>query len=339
MERKIRKYRLVFILLLTILSVTCRAQDPQFSQFYAHSLYLNPAFTGNTVHGRAMLGYRNQWPGISNQTYVTYAAAYDQNLPLIKSGAGFIMLYDRAGTGALSFMNMGGLFSKTIRLTKKVFLRSGAHASYTFRNIDMNKLTFGDELLNGSGNTISKMTDVGVGYLDFNLGALLYTKEMWLGVATHHINQPQQSLIGGDVRLPVKYSLHVGFRFLLTEDANYKEDNSIMLAFNYKAEDKWDQFDLGAYYKIKSFVAGMWYRGIPGYKQYDQGYSNHDAVVVIIGMKTEDYWIAYNYDVTISRLALHSAGSHEVSFTYEFASSRMDRMKAKGTLIVPCAKF
>jgi hypothetical protein len=40
------------------------AQDPQFSQFYAAPLYLNPAFAGGTGQARAGMNYRNQWPAI-----------------------------------------------------------------------------------------------------------------------------------------------------------------------------------------------------------------------------------------------------------------------------------
>jgi hypothetical protein len=40
------------------------AQDPQYSQFYAAPLYLNPAFAGATGQNRIGINYRNQWPAI-----------------------------------------------------------------------------------------------------------------------------------------------------------------------------------------------------------------------------------------------------------------------------------
>ncbi|MFT4523977.1 MAG: hypothetical protein ACI85F_000118, partial [Bacteroidia bacterium] len=50
------------------------AQDPQFTQFYANPLYLNPAFAGSKRCPRVVMNYRNQWPAISG-TFVTYSAS------------------------------------------------------------------------------------------------------------------------------------------------------------------------------------------------------------------------------------------------------------------------
>ena len=53
---------------------TLLAQDPEFSQYYAAPLYLNPAFTGTTADHRFIANFRNQWPNVA-QGYVTYAAS------------------------------------------------------------------------------------------------------------------------------------------------------------------------------------------------------------------------------------------------------------------------
>ena len=63
------------VLILTVLfslsfSENVFAQDPEFTQFYANPLYLNPAFAGTARSPRINLNYRNQWPGLSG-TYVT----------------------------------------------------------------------------------------------------------------------------------------------------------------------------------------------------------------------------------------------------------------------------
>ena len=56
-----------------------QAQDPEFSQFYAAPLYLNPAFAGSARCPRIGLNYRNQWPAL-NKTYITSAVSYDQHI-------------------------------------------------------------------------------------------------------------------------------------------------------------------------------------------------------------------------------------------------------------------
>ena len=45
------------------------AQDPQFSQFYAAPLYLNPAFAGSAQEARVGINYRNQWPQIDDANF------------------------------------------------------------------------------------------------------------------------------------------------------------------------------------------------------------------------------------------------------------------------------
>ncbi|WP_417266065.1 type IX secretion system membrane protein PorP/SprF, partial [Brumimicrobium sp.] len=72
------KNNLLTLLLLSIvltisgLSSKAYAQDPQFSQFYANPIYLNPAFAGSHGCPRFAVNYRNQWPALSG-TFVTYS--------------------------------------------------------------------------------------------------------------------------------------------------------------------------------------------------------------------------------------------------------------------------
>jgi hypothetical protein len=72
---------------------TASAQDPEFTQFYSNPVYLNPAFAGAARCPRFVMNYRNQWPAMSGN-YVTSAAAYDQHIPSISGGLGFIVMND-----------------------------------------------------------------------------------------------------------------------------------------------------------------------------------------------------------------------------------------------------
>ena len=72
----------ILILGLSFIGTYCLAQDPQFTQFYANPLYLNPAFAGSTRCPRVGLNYRNQWPSL-NKAYITESASYDQHFDAI----------------------------------------------------------------------------------------------------------------------------------------------------------------------------------------------------------------------------------------------------------------
>ena len=68
-------------------ALVSKAQDPQFTQFYANPLYLNPAFTGTSTQSRAIMASRIEWPSIPG-AFQTYSLSYDQFFPMMKSGFG-----------------------------------------------------------------------------------------------------------------------------------------------------------------------------------------------------------------------------------------------------------
>ena len=71
----------VFFIFLGLAAVSpAYAQDPQYSQYYAAPLYLNPAMAGAEQMGRVGFNYRNQWPSIDAQ-FTTFSAYYDTYMP------------------------------------------------------------------------------------------------------------------------------------------------------------------------------------------------------------------------------------------------------------------
>src|SRR4249920_776622 len=101
-----KKLLLTLLLLSTIVSVSL-AQDPNFSQFFASPLTLNPALTGKFDGNFRVAGnYRNQWPSINN-AFVTKTGSADfhllrNNLPEIdRWGFGVLFMNDQNGNGAL----------------------------------------------------------------------------------------------------------------------------------------------------------------------------------------------------------------------------------------------
>ena len=62
------------------LALCASAQDPNFSQFFASPLTLNPALTGKFDGVYRVAGnYRNQWPTINN-AFRTYTASFDMGI-------------------------------------------------------------------------------------------------------------------------------------------------------------------------------------------------------------------------------------------------------------------
>src|SRR5436190_2720521 len=110
--------RKFLILVLFALSGTVFAQDPEFTQFYANPLYLNPAFAGSTRCPRISLNYRNQWPALSG-TFVTYTASYDQHVEALGGGLGLLVLNDKAGEGTLTTANISAVYAYQLNVTRE----------------------------------------------------------------------------------------------------------------------------------------------------------------------------------------------------------------------------
>src|ERR1700752_4311790 len=111
------------VLILTVLfsigfSNDLFAQDPEFTQFYANPLYLNPAFAGTARCPRFCVNYRNEWPGF-NKTYITTSASYDQHIDAISGGIGLLVMQDRAGNGTLITTDASLMYSYQLNINRE----------------------------------------------------------------------------------------------------------------------------------------------------------------------------------------------------------------------------
>jgi type IX secretion system PorP/SprF family membrane protein len=317
------------------------AQDPEFSQYYASPLYLNPAFAGTASDHRFILNYRNQWPSISNG-FVTTALSYDYNMPHLKSGIGALVVQDKAGTAGLKSTTLNFQYSYKASFNNKLVISSGLNFGAGFRSIDFNKLVFGDQLKFDrddvpSDDPILNSTDQSA-YFDFGAGILAYSKKFWLGFSSSHINRPNRSLLNGEAEIPVKSTVHGGVRIPLYHGPFKREKTAaIMPSFVYKKQAQFDQLDLGTFFFYEPVVVGLWYRGIPLEQNVSDNISQ-DAVVVMLGFQLLKIEVIYSYDFTISQLGPISGGAHELALKYKLDFSTGGKTKRKERFI-PCPTF
>jgi type IX secretion system PorP/SprF family membrane protein len=339
------KRYLSLLLVLLLCAPSLQAQDPQYTQFYASPLYLNPAFAGGNVCSRLATTYRNQWPSIPG-AFVTYAASFDQSIPSLNSGAGLMFMNDRAGSGKLRSTSISLFYSYELQLTKKIAARIGVQGGRTVRDVNFYDLVFADQIARGGGatTTYELPTADKVAYLDISSGMLAYGKKWWAGFSSHHLNQPNQSLAQGSSTLPIKYSIHAGYN-LPVGTAIWKKSELDEMYFspviNYRAQGKFDQLDVGLYYHNNPLVLGLWYRGIPLLKAYQPGYRNDDAVSVLAGVLVNDNLrFGYSYDITVSKLISSTGGAHEVTLSYQFCNYKnMKKSKKQKPILIACPKF
>jgi type IX secretion system PorP/SprF family membrane protein len=331
-----RKLWVILVFFSSVMRI--HAQDAQFSQFYSNYLYLAPSFAGLTEKNRIAFNYRDQWPEIAHG-FKTYSVSFDKYLEKFRSGLGILLFQDVAGSGRLRTTDIGIQYSYDFSLTQTWHMRPGLHFNYTQRAIDFDKLLWNDQIsASGNSPTTAELPPMEkAGDMDLSVSILSYTDRYWIGGGMDHLLKPSQSLYfyeeenGNPGRVPVKYSIFGGVKFLRNEHLLQPIPTSLQLAFLYRQQKQFRQLDLGIYWYHNPFVVGFWYRGIPLYKEV----FNRDAFTVLIGLKTRNMNIGYSYDFTISRLITNTGGSHELSLSYTF-KTRPLKHKPRA---VPCPEF
>lgn len=339
-----RKYFLIVLLSLIVLSA--RAQDMQFSQYYQAPLYLNPGYTGITPQQRVVFNNRVQWPNLP-QAFTTYSASYDIFVEELRSGFGVLLTSDKMGSAGWQTSTVNLLYSFKVRITDKLVFSPGLVFGYGTHGIDRSKLRLGDGLEYERDGDYFSTDDAQrrlgrQNYFDFGTGFLLYSRSLWLGAAFHHLNKPNLSLLGDVSRLPVKTSIHGGARINLSRGgprSNLGRIDYLTPSFIYRFQGKtFSQLDLGVNYHIDPVSVGVWYRGKPFQKTVINSIYQ-DAIVLSLGMYFKKFTIGYSYDFTISELATATGGSHEVSLVVEFSSKPAGRNVKKKYRLIPCPTF
>lgn len=295
--------KILTISLLCLSAGDAYSQDPQFTQFYANPIYLNPAFAGSNGCPRFGLNYRNEWPNLTGN-YVTYSAAYDQYFKNISGGIGVLATHDQQGQGTIYTSMLGLIYSYHLKVNRKFSMLFGARAAMYNKYLDWDKLTFGD-MIDPRRGFIYQTGDVPRGgsryFFDASAGFVGYSKNFFFGFAAHHLNRPNESVIVGESKLPMRFTGHMGAEIKLGGKSQYKNITSIMPNIVYQYQNGFQEINIGTYIKYGAFTVGAWFR-------------NKDAFILSIGLSTQKFKLGYSYDVTVSKLNNGvSGGSHEVS--------------------------
>lgn len=315
---------LTIAFLLTAILQEVKAQDPQFTQFYANPLYLNPAFAGVVRCPRFILNYRNQWPAIPGN-YITYSASYDQHIDGINGGIGILVMNDVAGQGTLNSLNFSGIYSYHLEVNRNFSIKAGFQATYAQRTLDWSKLTFGDQIDSRYGfiyGTNEVFGPNSVNYVDFSAGLIGYTEKFFFGFAAHHLTQPDQSFLVPSSRLPLKITAHAGASVPLTRKTRFNDPAKISPNILFQQQQDFRQVNVGMYFQKSPFVAGLWYR-------------NKDAFIALVGIQQGLFKFGYSYDVTVSRLTNTTGGAHEISVSMQIDC----KPKKKRFRTISCPSF
>jgi type IX secretion system PorP/SprF family membrane protein len=311
-----RKSFIIALFSLYLMMHTAAAQDPEFSQFYANPLYLNPALAGVNICPRIIANYRNQWPSLDN-AFVAYNASFDQYFDFLHGGVGVLFTTDRAGGGNLNTTMIGLMYAYKFNITAHLQASAAVKVNYYQRSLKWQNLTFEDMIDPQSGfvlPTSEKQPDnTSVGVPDFSTGIFLaYDDLIYGGIAVDHLSQPKIGFYtDNSTQLYMKYTVHIGSVINLRKGGSLDEDREFSLSPNilYQQQFNFHQLNIGLYLTIDPFVGGLWFR---------HNFENADAIIPMIGFHWKNLRVGYSYDYSVSKLQGASGGAHEVSASWQF---------------------
>jgi len=312
------------IFLITVVTIILfnnqgKAQDAMFSQFYANPLYLNPALAGAEICPRAVVNYRNQWPGLA-KSFVTYNASYDQYFHKLHGGVGILVNMDNAGDGILKTTQASLMYAFSLRASENLFINMALQGTFFQKSLNWDLLQFGDQIDPQQGFVLptgeNQPDKTSVVFPDFSAGIAFGWKGIIHGgVGVNHLTEPNMAFYSQNQnKLPMKITGHLGANINLEGGGmGFAEDvePSFYIAPNllYQQQGEFHQLNAGIYVIRLPIIIGTWFR---------HNFENADAIIALVGLNYKSLKIGYSYDITLSKLKSNTGGAHEVSLAWQF---------------------
>jgi type IX secretion system PorP/SprF family membrane protein len=322
--------RIIITMYFLLGSLLLQAQDPVYSHFWGDRLYLNPAMAGSERGINVSAAARYQWPKITSE-FAAYGFSVSAFEPNIGGGWGLSAMQHVEGEGFQKTSEYS--FTYAYRLygpRKRGDLAFGVRTGYLQRSIDFNKLIFSDQLDPVNGvifSTQAELPPSDVIHL-FNANAGLdfryfLTKSrrsyINLGLSCNNITRPRFSLMYLDSRLPARYTAYG--TLVIPGNPSGRFPFMIKPMVMVSRQGTLDKADLsitmlGIETSSDHIFGGVLYRSAEVYTL-----PRRDALFIHTGF----YWrtneavhsFSYGYEYNISRLAINTGGSHEISYNMD----------------------
>lgn len=325
-----RKLQVFITLLLIVMGLTVEAQDPSFSQFYAHRMYLNPGFTGTQPGLTVGAHYRNQW-NIVPGGFTTYSVWADLQEPFISSGIGIMAVRDEEGAGSLITQGAGLSYAYILRISDKFNINMGMRTAYWQKSVDWSKLVFSDQLhpIDGIVNGTAALTNVErTQFVDFDAG-LVARWQMTIGkkdinsnigFAVSHLTEPEESLQFIGTKIPRRFTGHFGTMIPISFMKNFGK-RLIYLSPNIKVDYQGDiqVYSYGLYIiSHPVYIGGFYQNRTPGIDR-----KNTNFLTIVGGLEFDmsantTLNMAYSFDMSVTGLSAKARGVHEISVKLNF---------------------
>ncbi len=327
----------MFLLSVLFMNVKLSSQDVQFSQFYMAKFNIAPSFAGSAEDGRLTLLTRDQWPMLKN-AFVTFAFGLDYSISSLHGGAGIYAMQDYSNGGGYITTNTGFQYSYEVKLNKIWQFRPGLQFTMVNERIDVNKITFGNQLsFDGKNSNIPvNIESNNINNYEAAASVLFFSDISWIGMNVDHIPFTKNTFSSGNDIASVKFMTFGGFLLKKIQGRLLYNETFIYFSYLFKYQNQFKQMDLGVYWAKKNWELGLWYRGLPFIKNSYNKFNN-SALIFKAGMEFKNCIVGYSYDCSLSTSGITTGGAHEFSLVYLFDLT--DDLKSKKHKMVPSPRF
>ncbi len=298
-----KKYLLIFGVILTFTSLVNGQQIHRNSQFLFNSYLVNPAVAGTKLYSPVFITYRNQWTGF-DKAPVTYTLSGHHALPN-RIGIGAIIYKDDTG-GAISETGAELTGSYRIDLNNQdavSFGLSGIISQFKFDNTVLDVYEPNDVALDG--NVESRMN------FDANFGMMVYGSNYFFGFSIPQLIQTKLKLVSNgspDLNKNARHYQFMGsYKYYVTDEIDIQP--SALAKFTASSPV---QFDINMKVTYLDFLWG----GV--------SYRHKDAIVIGVGTEFKQFAFGYSYDITFTDARSFSPHTHELVLGYYFVGQNSE---------------
>lgn len=292
--------RIFLTTILLMVSVFIKAQqDPQFSQYMFTQLSINPGFAGSDDKINVYALTRQQWVGFMDKgapqiSVFNMDAAFSLfKLPL---GAGISIKNDVIGFNNDTEIN--------ISLAYKVNIGNGILGigiKGGIVNTDISgEWKYPDA--DGQDDPAIPKNQKGMAMVDLGFGLFYKTNDLYLGVASTHLNEAEFDLEQGNPSLQRHYYVSAGYDMALRNPLlEFKP--SILV----QSDGAYSQLSINALLQYNKKIWG----GV--------SWRTDNAIVGVLGIELFNWVkVGYSYDFVTSDLMSYNNGSHEIMMGFSF---------------------
>lgn len=271
-----------------------------YSNYTANPVYFSPAYVGTDSVHSAAVNYRNQWVGFKGAPTLLLANFQGSVKNRGKMGYGVQVIAEF--TGLTQNTSVYGNYAHHFKISESLRFALGLKLGYVQHRIklyDAQLADQGDNVLSGQIYSASA--------IDMSSGFQLYSNNFYVMGAIQRILGKQVTFTTYNENLSTHFTAIAGYKFRFKKKPFGIEPS---VFFQYVRPVPAQFAGMLKFSYNDNYWLGLMYR-------------SDDAIGFSAGIRIKKrFSINYGYDFTVSRLATHQSGSHEVMLSFIITKKR-----------------